>query len=757
MKRRRGWGWGAGLAVWVGASLATAAYGRMVTGVVNQATSGMNPLYTTGSWDIPHYNDEITSIGVVGADGIARITSDQIWTSDHTYVLGQPTFVCSNATLVIQPGTVIRGMPWRNSSTPPGALIVAPGSRLWARGTPEKPIIWTDMWDNNVPGMVPGNVTNVANYNSAGTRDLMQNYPTGGGYSRDYSRWEPTLGYWGGVILMGRCPIADYVTTNWCGANNSGGPSEIEGLNITPGLTEFGNGYVDDDDCSGCFVYNQIRYNGYPMQGASEINGLTLYGVGRGTEIHHYEVFNTLDDGTEYFGGSVNTKYVAEWNVGDDLFDSDDGYRGKNQFMFGVQGALNDNANKNSDGVSYINAVGSCWSDKAMEMDSSGNQGSDHYRCLPQARSAWWNITAIGKGPTAGLAVVDTWSATGTGGSSMTRKDDDQPHANTAILWRDGAAAQIYNSLFLDFHGGALVMTPDDAARARDGYGYAYDSLSMAKTSWTNYPVNNNASMPNWRLYQAQTAGYVGEVADCIFQCSETAFPQTWYDMHREAGHETSGAKNESHVKMWERTWLGTVYADGQAQVTNTSIDVDMGGAYYRNTVLAYNPASTAPQGEPIAGIWRDLDVSRAAAAKNVYNITNVDPRPTSVALGSTRYPPNDGFYTVVNYRGAFAPDVKPWVCGWTLMDKLGLINTNGFAASVPDATVSNAVTAVATRAPSFKYTTSSGGQYRIQSSTNSVSGPWVTVGYITGDGTEKWFVDPSGAPTSFFRVVRDL
>lgn len=732
------------------------AQARTVTSVTTETTTGMNPLYTTGQFTIPHYNDEVI-VGTSDTGGAYRVTSDQVWTSDHTYVLKQPIFICSNATLVIQPGTVIRGMPWRNSATPPGAIVITPGSRMWARGTIDKPIIWTDMWDNNVPGMTPGDVQNAANYNSTGTRDLMTDYPTGGTGSRDYSKWEPSMGYWGGVIFMGKTPIADYVTTNWCGVNNLGGPSQIEGVTVTPGLTEFGSGYVDDDDNSGCFVYNQIRYNGFPIQGASEINGLTLYGVGRGTEIHHYEIFNTVDDGTEYFGGSCNTKYVAEWNYGDDAFDSDDGFRGKNQFLFAMQGALNDNVNKNNAGNGYKNAVGSCWSDKVMEMDSSGNQGSDHYRCLPQARSAWWNMTIVGKGPTTGLTLVDQWTATSGTVSIPNDNQDDQVHANTVILWRDGAAAQIYNSIFTQFRGGGLVMCRDDGTRARDSYGYAYDSYSMAKTSSTNFPVNNNPSMPNWRIYQAQTPGYVGEVADCVFQCAEQAFPTNWYDLMREAGSETSGSKNESHLKLWEATWSGTIYANGSANVVNTGYDVDMSAPYYRNIILPYDRSSAASQNEPIMRISRWMDASAAAAAKNVYNVTNIDPRPTSVALGSTRFPPNDGFFTVVNYKGAFAPDVKPWVCGWTLMDKLGLIATNDFETSTPDPSVGSAVTATTTTAPSFKYTTSVGGQYRIQSSTNSVSGPWTTVGYITGDGTEKWYVDQSGSEKNFFRVARDL
>ena len=48
-------------------------------------------------------------------------------------------------------------------------------------------------------------------------------------------------------------------------------------------------------------------------------------------------VSNTLDDGFEWFGGTVNGKWLVVNNAGDDMFDMDQGYRGNLQYLFGRQ------------------------------------------------------------------------------------------------------------------------------------------------------------------------------------------------------------------------------------------------------------------------------------------------------------------------------------------------------------------------------------------------------------------------------------
>jgi hypothetical protein len=47
---------------------------------------------------------------------------------------------------------------------------------------------------------------------------------------------------------------------------------------------------------------------------------------------------NNVDDGIEIWGGTVNLKYFSIWNIGDDSFDVDQGWRGKAQFGLIVQG-----------------------------------------------------------------------------------------------------------------------------------------------------------------------------------------------------------------------------------------------------------------------------------------------------------------------------------------------------------------------------------------------------------------------------------
>ena len=51
------------------------------------------------------------------------------------------------------------------------------------------------------------------------------------------------------------------------------------------------------------------------------ISGLTLGAVGRGTTIEFVEVFNNSDDGVEFFGGTVNTRYMIMAFNEDEAFD----------------------------------------------------------------------------------------------------------------------------------------------------------------------------------------------------------------------------------------------------------------------------------------------------------------------------------------------------------------------------------------------------------------------------------------------------
>jgi len=248
--------------------------------------------------------------------GCYELTSNVTFRAENTYLLDGVICVDDGAVLTIEAGTVLRG--YNENSTGityrPGMLIVRRGGKLYANGTASSPIIFTDEWDNNVPGMTPGPVSRTWGYrNGAPSYGVVTD-------TYDYSKVGNLHGVWGGVVLCGRAFV------NWDGMTLGDATISVEGLDAAVGATGGGR---DDDDSSGSVKYIQIRYGGSILTSTKEINGFTMYGVGRGTELHHIEVFNNQDDAFEWFGGTVNAKYLVGWGAGDDTFDSDCGFRGK--------------------------------------------------------------------------------------------------------------------------------------------------------------------------------------------------------------------------------------------------------------------------------------------------------------------------------------------------------------------------------------------------------------------------------------------
>jgi hypothetical protein len=231
------------------------------------------------------------------------LTGTHNWTAGNVYVLTNYTYVMSNAVLNIQAGTVIKG---RDGTAPNfGSLFVTRGGKINANGTKQQPIIFTAEADD---------VSNPSDM------------PTSGAGSR---------GLWGGLVILGNATI-----------NNSTAGSAVEPrYDVYEGLADtdvsgerihrFGG--TNDLDNSGVLRYVSIRHGGKLLESAKEINGLSLGGVGAGTTIEYVECYLIADDGFEFFGGSVNTKYLVSAFNDDDAFDTDQGYHGKNQFWFAIQ------------------------------------------------------------------------------------------------------------------------------------------------------------------------------------------------------------------------------------------------------------------------------------------------------------------------------------------------------------------------------------------------------------------------------------
>ncbi len=191
------------------------------------------------------------------------IGQDAVWTPDNTYVLNGFVFVEDGVSLTIEPGTVVRGKPGQGENA--SALIVAQGGRIFAEGTRENPIIFTAEADD---------------------------------VSDPFDLPLDTRGLWGGVILLGKAVI-----------NTSTGVGAIEGIPTTEPRGAYGGS--DDSDDSGVFRYVSIRYGGTDIGAGNEINGLTMGAVGSGTVVEYVEVYNNQDDGFEWFGGTVNSRYLV--------------------------------------------------------------------------------------------------------------------------------------------------------------------------------------------------------------------------------------------------------------------------------------------------------------------------------------------------------------------------------------------------------------------------------------------------------------
>lgn len=216
--------------------------------------------------------------------------------NDTTYVLDGLVFVNDGQTLIIEPGTVIKGEP--GSGEQASALIVARGGMINAQGAANNPIILTATADQTFSA--PAGIVTTGGL------------PAG------------TAGLWGGLIVLGDASL-----------NSSPGESAIEGINTSETRGLYGGS--NDDDNSGTIRYVSVRYGGTDIGAGNEINGVTMGGVGRGTTIEYVEVFGNKDDGFEWFGGTVNTKFLVSAYNQDDAMDYDEGWRGNNQFWLVYQ------------------------------------------------------------------------------------------------------------------------------------------------------------------------------------------------------------------------------------------------------------------------------------------------------------------------------------------------------------------------------------------------------------------------------------
>ncbi len=239
---------------------------------------------------------------VVDPDLSGLISEDLTLTNDIIWELNGKVVVGDGVTVTIEPGTILKGTEGTGSLA--SAFIVARGGLIDARGTAEQPIIFTSINDNIQVGQKAG--TNLD---------------------------ENDRGLWGGVLILGKAPSS---------FEGDSEESQIEGI---PADDEFGRyGGSDPEDNSGYFQYVSIRHGGALIGSGNEINGLTMGGVGNGTLIDHVEIVGNVDDGFEWFGGTVNSSNLVAFAGGDDGLDIDQAFSGTITNSLVIQGDISDQA-----------------------------------------------------------------------------------------------------------------------------------------------------------------------------------------------------------------------------------------------------------------------------------------------------------------------------------------------------------------------------------------------------------------------------
>jgi len=332
------------------------------------------------------------------------ITSNTTLNSDNKYLLKGNVYVASGAELTIEAGTIIFG-----DKVTKGSLIIERGAKIHAIGTANKPIVFTS------------SVTK-------GSRNI---------------------GDWGGVIILGKAQ------------NNQSTNQNIEGVSTS---TSGQYGGTNDNDNSGEFQYVRIEFAGIALSPDNEINGLTLGSVGSATQIDHIQVSFSGDDSYEWFGGTVNAKYLVAYRGVDDDFDTDFGYRGKVQYAAAFRDP----------------AIADVGGSNGFESDNDGSGTAN----TPKTSAIFSNITWFG--PYVFAAPDDANVNTNYRASAQIRRNSD---------------LQIYNSAFVGSYLEAINFDKTGAAAVFKGnylgrYGIKASVAGTAKkvTTGNNYDDSNFSS-----------------------------------------------------------------------------------------------------------------------------------------------------------------------------------------------------------------------------------------------------------------------
>lgn len=181
-----------------------------------------------------------------------NITENTKLYKKNIYELQGNVYVTNQATLTIEPGTVIIG-----DYESKGALIIAKGATLIADGLETDPIVFTSN----------GSIKKA--------------------------------GDWGGIIILGDAPTNKY-----------GNLSNVN-YDLDPSLTSYGGNNSDSN--SGILRYVRIEYAGKKIKGLGNFNSLLLAGVGEKTIVENIMVSFSAGNSFEIVGGKLTINKLVSF------------------------------------------------------------------------------------------------------------------------------------------------------------------------------------------------------------------------------------------------------------------------------------------------------------------------------------------------------------------------------------------------------------------------------------------------------------
>ncbi len=515
---------------------------------------------------------DLATLAVTLSAEQSEIQTNTTLTCDKIYTLDKKIFVGYGITLTIEPGTVIKGK-YTNDPVKASCLIVERGGKIVADGKPNCKIIMTGYAD---PLDGSYSVTNVGDWGGLVICGLASNnlqYPINYGTGKKGAKWTG-VGYIEGAdntvkTLWG---AGDTITTV-CGA-----PANI--------VTTF-----NDNDNSGILRFVSVRHAGALVGGSSagnEINGISLYSVGRNTKIEYVETVSAADDNLELFGGTVDLKHCSVLYGDDDFFDYDLGWTGRMQFCFGMAG----------DSLTGLHST-----DNGFEADADDNGSSTTFdRSHPQI----YNTTLVGNGH-----IIPTADNTGA----------------AAIQAKELTEGDFINNVFVNFRSGLHLATSRSTTGNGKG-GDAYDNWSDNTTAYVNptYPTGSGYGA-------AQNAKFHSLVVknNTFVHCN------------------LKNIATPNGITYW--ITKGTMTTSGSPYVYK-----DATAASAADTLQFYNDGNRHPASTPgIDYNWAWNSGHTDFTANKYYAVPSSN-------LTSNITPPNDGFFDVVSYRGAFDATRSSWL-----------------------------------------------------------------------------------------------